>query len=164
MIYIISLGDRQIIFGLSTDVKPLQCLPNSTFHEEDTGKIYQYITNIWIDKTAMPSFPTGQGASITQVTNKSTGVTINTLTGQITMSNVALAAAAEVNFVVTNSKCSTNDLILVNHKSGGTFGAYMVNGGFSVNGTFRIMVGNMSAGSLSEAIVLQFCIIKGVVS
>lgn len=151
--------------GLSTDTKPTSTVPNaSLFIETDTGRIYTLVTGVWVEKTCNPSYPTGQGSTVTQLTSKATGVTINTTTGQITMNNAALAAAAEVSFIVTNSACGANDIVVVNHKSAGTFGAYAVVGGFPAAGSFRIMVSNMSAGSLTEAIVLQYCIIKGVIA
>ena len=58
------------------------------------------------------------GTSVTQATNKSTGVTANTATGVITLNNAALAAAAEVSFTVTNSEVAATDVVVVNHASG----------------------------------------------
>ena len=45
----------------------------------------------------------GDTSTVTQTTNRSTGVTINSLVGQITTDATALAAGAEAKFVVTNS-------------------------------------------------------------
>ena len=64
--------------------------------------------------------------TVTQATNKSTGVTLNTESGQITMNNAALAAAAEVTFTVTIDKIAATDCVVVNHGSGGTAGSYLV--------------------------------------
>lgn len=107
---------------------------------------------------------TPTGGTVTQLTNKATGVTLNTQSGAITMNAAALAAAAEVTFIVTNSQCGANDLPYAVHKSAGTAGAYSVECNTVAAGSFRITVGNWSAGSLSEAIVLQFLIHKGAVS
>ena len=52
------------------------------------------------------------GGTVTQATNKGTGVTLNTQSGQITMNNAALADAAEVSFTVTNSKIAATDVKL----------------------------------------------------
>ena len=91
------------------------------------------------------------GGTVTQGTSKSTGVTLNTHSGQITMHNAALAAAAEITFTVTNSKVGAYDVVVVNHGSAGTAGAYVV----------KITVGNTTTGALGEAIVLHFAVIGG---
>ena len=49
--------------------------------------------------------------SVTQATNKGTGVTLNKPSGVITMNDAALGAAAEVSFTVTNSTCTASDNI-----------------------------------------------------
>ena len=101
------------------------------------------------------------GTSVTQATNKSTGVTANAATGVITMNNAALAAAAEVSFTVTCSEVTATDVIVVNHASGGTAGSYLVQANNIFAGFFNITVANVSGGSLSEAIVLNFVALKG---
>lgn len=103
---------------------------------------------------------TTRGA-VTQATNKTTAVTLNELSGKITMSNAALAAAAEVSFTVNNSLVTTNDVPVVAVQATGTAGAYLVSVGSVANGSFTITVSNASAGSLSQAIILNFIIIKG---
>ena len=101
------------------------------------------------------------GGTVTQSTNKSTGVTLNTESGQITMNNAALAAAAEVTFTVTNSKVSATDVVVACHGSAGTAGSYLVNANTMASGSFKVTVANVSAGSLSEAIVINFVALKG---
>lgn len=107
-------------------------------------------------------YSAGAGSTVTQNANKTTGVTINKICGQITMNNAALAAAAEVSFVVTNNMVSATDVVIVNIQSVGTAGAYFVTVGAVSNGSFSITVGNCSTGSLSQALVLNFAIIKSV--
>lgn len=106
--------------------------------------------------TAGIGYATGAGGTVTQLTSKSTGVTINKVCGQITMNNAALASGASVTFTVTNSACTALTMALVNHVSGGTAGSYRVQGGNYANGSFGITVTNISGGSLSEAIVIGF--------
>ena len=101
------------------------------------------------------------GGTVTQATNKTTGVTLNTESGQITMNNAALAAAAEVTFTVTNSKIAATDVVVACHGSGGTAGSYLVNANTMASGSFKVTVANVSAGSLSEAIVINFVALKG---
>lgn len=106
----------------------------------------------------------GNGGAVTQITSKATGVTLNVHSGQITMNNAALGAGAEAAFTVTNSKCSATDVIIVNAASGGTSAAYGVDVTAVAAGSFEITVSNLTAGSLSEAVVLNFAIIKSAAS
>ncbi len=103
---------------------------------------------------------TGAGGTVTQATSKSTGVTLNKATGEITMDAAALSAATIVSFVLTNSLIAANDLLLLNHASAGTPGAYSLNARCAANSA-TIDVRNNTAGSLSEAIVIRFALIKG---
>lgn len=109
-------------------------------------------------------YSTGTGGAVTQGsgTGKSTAVTLNKRCGQITMNNASLAAAAEVSFTLTNSFIATTDVVMVCIGSGATAGAYNVQCDAVASGSCRISVGNMSSGSLSEAIVLNFVVIKSV--
>jgi hypothetical protein len=107
-------------------------------------------------------YATGAGGTVTQATDKSTGVTLAKATGAITMNNAALAAGAEVSFTVTCSAVDANDVVVVNHISAGTAGAYMVQANSVGSGSFAITVTNLTGGSLGEAIVLQYAVIKGV--
>lgn len=101
------------------------------------------------------------GGTVTQATSKSTGVTLNAASGQITMHNASLADAAEVTFTVTNSLVAATDVVVVNHGSAGTAGAYVVQANTIAAGSFKITVGNVSGGALAEAIVLNFVALKG---
>ena len=99
--------------------------------------------------------------TVTQATNKGTGVTLNTESGQITMNDAALAAAAEVSFTVTNSKVAATDVVVACHGSAGTAGSYLVNANAIADGSFAVTVSNVSSGSLGEAIVINFVALKG---
>lgn len=103
------------------------------------------------------------GGTVTQLTNKATGVTLSKPCGEITMNNAALAAGAVVSFVLTNTLIAATDLLILNHVSGGTLGEYGLNPACA-NGSATIYVKNTSAGSLSEAIVIRFALIKGTTS
>lgn len=99
------------------------------------------------------------GGTVTQATSKSTGVTLSTMSGQITLNNAALAAATIVSFTLTNTLLNAGDLLVLNHVSGGTAGSYGLNARCAA-GSATIDVRNNSAGSLSEAIVIGFAVIK----
>ena len=105
----------------------------------------------------------GGGGTVTQATNKATGVTLDKPSGQITMNNAALAAATIVSFTFTNSTISSTDLLVINHVSGGTVGAYTFTAACG-SGSATIYVRNATSGSLGEAIVLRYAVIKGAIS
>ena len=107
-------------------------------------------------------YSTGTGGAVTQITSKATGVTLNKRCGQITLNNAALSAAAEVSFTLTNSVIAATDVVYVCISSGATAGAYNVQVDAVAAGSCRISITNFSGGPLSEAIVLNFVVIKGV--
>jgi hypothetical protein len=109
-------------------------------------------------------YPVGLGGVVTQETNKATTVVLSKVCGQITMDDDALAAAAEVSFTVTNTTVAAGDVVLVNHSSAGTGGAYLAQANTIAAGSFKITVANLSASSLSEAIVLTFIVFKAAAS
>ncbi len=98
--------------------------------------------------------------SVTQLTSKSTGVTLNTSAGRITMNNAALGATTNVAFTLTNSKISAKDVVIVN-VAGGTASNETYNCWVSghTTGSCSFVLRNISGGSLSEAVVLNFAII-----
>jgi len=117
-------------------------------------------TNLNTDKAG---YVAGEGGTVTQATSKSTGVTLSKKCGQITMNAAALAADTTVTFTLTNTEVVATDIIVLNHVSGGTAGSYLLNAQAG-SGSASINVRNITGGSLSEAIVIGFAIIKAVVS
>lgn len=107
-------------------------------------------------------YATGSGGTVTQITNKSTGVTLNKLCGQITMNNASLSAGAEVSFTLTNSTIAATDVVVTAISSGATAGAYNTHVDAIAAGSCRISISNLSGSPLSEAIVINFVVIKGV--
>ena len=130
---------------------------NSSGNITSTGRIQSS------SPTGGVGYATGAGGSVSQSGNKSTGVTLNTATGQITMQATSLAAATSVSFTLTNSNLDGTDVMIINHVSGGTAGAYTFNAACNT-GSAVITVRNVTAGSLSEAIVLRFAVIKGAIT
>lgn len=109
-------------------------------------------------------YATGAGGAVTQGTDKSTAVTLNTVTGAITLNNASLADATTVSFTLTNSAIAATDFVGVHHASAGTGGSYICWADTVAGGSCKINVRNVSGGSLGEAIVLRFVVIKGVSS
>ena len=78
------------------------------------------------------------------------------------MNNAALGSGAGVQFTVTNSAYAATDLVVAHHSTAGTSGAYRVNvKGTGAGGSFNLEVVNVTGGSLSEAPVINFAILKG---
>ena len=129
-----------------------------------TGNILTNQGNILVTGgTGGVGYTAGAGGTIVQSTNKSTGVTLDKQSGAITMNGAALTAATIVSFVLTNSTIGANDLLLLQHQSGGTLGAYTLNAAAAA-GSATIYVRNETAGSLSEALVIRYAVIKGAVA
>lgn len=102
----------------------------------------------------------GTGGTVTQITSKSTGVTINKLCGSITTSSAALGSGTGVVFAVTNSTIAATDVVIINRASGGTANSYVVAIDAIGAGSFNVLVRNNTGGSLSEALTLNFAILK----
>jgi hypothetical protein len=115
-----------------------------------------------LSSTSSLGYATGAGGTITQLTSKSTAVTLNKVTGQITLNNATLNAGASVAFTVNNTTVNTSDTPLAVHASAGTAGAYRVEPSHVVNGTsFDLTITNITGGNLSEAIVVNFNLLRG---
>ena len=105
-------------------------------------------------------YSTAAQTAVTQLTSKSTGVTANTSAGQITMNAASLAAATNVTFTLTNSLLSAKDVVIVNVASANaTAGAYNCWISSMLAGSATITLRNITAGTLSEAVVINFAII-----
>lgn len=114
--------------------------------------------NLLVTTAAGLGYGSGAGGTVTQATSKTTAVTLNKPTGQITMNNAALASLAEVAFTVNNTLVGTSDTVVV--YPSGSFNYTAVSQGVG-SGSFSIRIKNISAGSLSEALLINFAVIKG---
>jgi len=122
-----------------------------------TGADLLSATNIYA--TGQIGYAAGNFASVTQTNNKTTGVTINTSSGQITTANSQLAPSAQAVFVVTNSSVSANDNVICSVASGGTLGAYNVFVASISDGSFRLVIKNSTNNAYSEAVTINYSIL-----
>lgn len=103
----------------------------------------------------------GGQTAVTQITSITTGVTCNSLTGVITTVSQTVAAGAEADFVVTNSKVAATDVVTVNiktHTSAGTFAAVVA---AVAAGSFTIRLTNLDASAAgNNVLVLNFIVHK----
>ena len=105
--------------------------------------------------------PAAQG-SVTQLTSKSTAVTLNKSMGRITMSNAALVQQTNVVFTLNNSTISDNDVVSVSISGGvATPGSYWPYVADQASGSATIGLFNNTGASLSEAVVVNFVVIHG---
>ena len=112
-------------------------------------------------------YAAGAQGAVTQLTSKSTGVTLNKSAGRITMNDAALAGATAVSFTLTNSTISIHDTLIVNVSSnttGSAAGAYTTYVSYLAAGSALITLRNLTAAtSYSEAVIINFSTIHGAV-
>ena len=133
---------------------------NNTFLARSTSGAGDY--EALVTTTTGLGFYTGAGGTITQATSKATAFTLDKMCGQITTAADSLTHATVVSAVWTNSKIAATDVVIINHKSGGTIGAYVFNVSCGAGTATLYIQNNQTSGTLSEALVLSFVVIKGV--
>jgi len=102
--------------------------------------------------------------TVTQGTSsgKSTAVTLNKSMGRITMDNASLNTASNATFTLNNNSISANDTVILTISGGqATAGSYNVFANALATGSVSITLRNISGGTLSEAVVVNFCVIHG---
>ncbi len=92
--------------------------------------------------TAGLGYATGAGGTVTQLTSKSTGVTLNKICGAITTHNATLNSNTTVVFTVTNSTVAATDVPYVCLKSGNAANGYIITVGQVAAGSFQINILN----------------------
>jgi hypothetical protein len=105
-------------------------------------------------------YPT-ETSTVTQATNRTTGVTINSTAGQITTDATSLAAGAEATFVVTNSHVSAKTVPVIAAASGQTTGTSIPAVTAVASGSFSITLTNLHASTADTgAMVINFVLIN----
>jgi hypothetical protein len=99
------------------------------------------------------------GGAVTQATDKSTAVTLNNPCGQITVNNASLAATTAVTFQLNNSRIAPSDVLVVAVAGGTAPGNYSVTA-ICGQSTAQLTLRNLTGGSLAEAVVISFVLIK----
>lgn len=162
----ISIGaaykDQEIVGGLMDDTP----IGNTT---RSTGKFTSVAATGGITSTGPTGtgigYAAGAGGAVTQATNRTTGVTINKLTGTITTNNTSLAAEAAAKFTVTNSTVAIGDCVIVTQQSGavGVMTDVVVVAVAAGSFDISVMNGNVAAGTAETgAILINFAVIKAV--
>lgn len=106
-------------------------------------------------------YATGAGGTVTQITSRTTGVTINKISGAITLFTGAGNVSPQ-SFTVTNSTVAATDVIILNIKSGAT-NTYVLSVTTVAAGSF-VITQYTTGGTVSDTPVINFVVIKGVTS
>jgi hypothetical protein len=110
-------------------------------------------------------YKTGAGGTVTQITSRSTGVTLSKITGKIQTHTTSLAAGASASFTVTNTTVAIGDVVVVAIRSGQTNKETSVAVTAVAAGSFEVTVFNRHASTAEVgAIVINFAVIKAVTS
>jgi len=109
-------------------------------------------------------YATGAGGAVVQATSKVTAFTLSKTCGTIEFAADALGADTTSGGTVwTNTTIAATDVVVFTHSSGGTLGAYSI-ACTPASGSATIYIRNNTPGSLSEAPIFRFAVIKGVVA
>lgn len=96
---------------------------------------------------------------VTQLTDKTTAVTLNRSAGRITLNAASLAATTNVSFTLNNSFISANDSLILTISGGATVAAYNLWVNSLGVGTASITLRNTTASPLAEAVIINFALI-----
>ena len=141
--------EDQIIVGGSVDNSPIGASTPSS------------VVGTTIYASSELGYSAAAQGTVTQLTDKSTAVTLNKSAGQITMNNANLATVTTVSFTLNNTTIGAKDTLVVCIASGATVGAYLVYVSNLAAGSATISLRNFTAGTLGEAVVVNFAVVHG---
>lgn len=102
----------------------------------------------------------GQTA-VTQATSITTGVTCNAYSGVITTVSQTVAAGAEAEFTVTNSKVAATDVVVACIKTHTSAGTFAVDVSAVAAGSFKLRLTNLHASAAGDnVLVINFLVLK----
>jgi len=105
-------------------------------------------------------YATGAGGAITQITSRTTGVTLNTVSGAITLFSAA-GSTTPTSFTVTNSSVAATDTIHLAQRSGADKYNLLITA--VAAGSFQVTFFT-TGGTTVEQPIFNFAVIKGVAS
>ena len=101
------------------------------------------------------------GGSVTQITSKSTAVTLNKSNGRVIMHNAPLAAGAYTSFVVYNTLCNYGNICVPTLIGGvSSVNNYSITT-FTRESSLEISIKNQTGATLSEAVEIEFLLLRG---
>jgi len=108
--------------------------------------------------TGVVGYAAGSGGAVTQVTSRTTGVTLSKPTGAITLFTTTAVGGTWFTFTVTNTIVTAIDVVSVSVKS--ATNTYVACVSAVANGSFNISAVSI-LGTASDTPVINFAIIKG---
>ena len=105
-------------------------------------------------------YASGAGGAVTQITSRSTGVTLNALSGQITLVSDDLSGHEVQSFTLSNTYIDSTDVVVVCFKSADPKLDVSVNQVNNGNCTISVANHNNSSSAL-EIPIINFVVIKG---
>lgn len=141
--------------GTAPNEVPLnQYLGTMAFQDADAVSVGYIRSNA----TTGSGYALGAGSTVTQITSRTTGVTINAACGAITLVSAA-GTTTPASFTVTNSSVAATDVIILNQKSGTDEQVLLVTA--VAAGSFQITA-YTTGGTTTEQPVINFAVIKAV--
>jgi hypothetical protein len=95
----------------------------------------------------------------TQLTNITTGVTVNASAGVITTVSSTLAANASATFIVTNDKVVPSSVVVVTSNSSASAGLAVATLTDVRDGDFSVTITNLHATTLDDVVEIHFVVV-----
>ena len=150
-------GDETIAGVKTFSLSPIVPVPTLVNQAISMGNI--------IEKTGVGlGYGTGSGGTVTQLTSKSTAVTLNKPCGQIVMNNAALVAGASVTFQLVNSSISVYDTLVCNLLGISYLSSYSITCVGTGNGYAYFSLKNNTGSNISDAVQFGFSVVKGTIA
>ena len=112
-------------------------------------------------RTELPFGYYGEGtSSVTQLTAKTSAVTLNAPSGEIDLASSSISANSTVSFTLNNTYIDYGDVLVLNHLDGGSVGSYVLNAKCGFNNSATIYITNITSAALSEDFAIVYAIIK----
>lgn len=127
------------------------------------GKLYALSSAGVETQIGLVGFAAGSGGAVTQLTSRSTGVTVSKICGTITGMATSLTAGAEALFVVTNTLVAIRDVVVLSVVSGPTAATSIFVVSAVAAGSFTVRIRNISTTTADVgAPIINFVVIKAV--
>lgn len=146
----------QLLYEYSYDATPR--VRSWTIAAGGSWGIWREIGQLSSSPSLGVGYATGAGGAVTQITSRTTGVTLNNVSGKITLVSAA-GSTTPASFTVTNSAVAATDTIIVNQASGTNLYEIFVTA--VATGSFQITFFT-TGGTTTEQPVFNFNVIKGV--
>lgn len=167
---IIYRGTTNIVaMGFNTSRAYVGTISNASFSIDTNGSERMRIDTsgnlLLTSGTGALGYGTGAGGTVTQLTSKSTTVTLNKPSGHIITHNESMVAGSSVQFKLINSLADVNtNGVVLTLAGGGAALSYNVWGWVGTGGSIYIVIKNVGVTTVADSVVISFQLIKGATS